>query len=165
VAILVGVLLLGGDAETPPGGDSGGAAVSALPGRPGAATGAARPSEAPAAAGTPLAPDVQQITRRIAAGEEIEEADWTALAAAGLAETVRGEVAAALLRGEPGEAAEAVRRALSRVAAGKSASPAGASADSGWDAYGRALQAPVWSPRYDEVVRRYFTGAGQAGLR
>jgi len=164
-AILVGVLVLPGDPDAAPESEAPGRPVSALPGRPGDAPRNPRASEIPTEPGATLPAEVDRITRRMAAGEEIDAEDWKTLEQAGLARQVRGEIAAALDRGEPGRAAEAVRRALRKGYGGQSPDPLNAPTDAGWDGYQRALDAPIWSPRYDAVVRRYFAGAREAGLR
>ncbi len=165
-AILIGVLVLPGRSpKDAPGSQLPGRAVSALPGRPGDTPGTPRDGEIPTEPAAPRPAEVDQITRRMAAGEEIDAEDWKALEQAGLAKQVRREVVAALDRGEPGRAVEAVQRALRRgrrEGAGELAHPSG---EAGWDEFRRALESPIWSPRYDAVVRRYFAGAEEAGLR
>jgi len=164
-ALLLGVLLLPGGAVEAPGAGSGGSPLSALPGQQGVPPHSPRVEDVPGDRTAPLSPEVDRVTTRMAAGEEIDADDWKTLEAAGLAKKVRGEVAAALERGEPGLAAQAVRRALRR---GRGSEPKAAPVsprDHDWGAYQRAIEAPIWSPQYDAVVRRYFTGAAKVGLR
>ena len=164
-AILLGVLLMPGGGPDDPGRAAGGPGLPALPGVPGAPPGNARRSEVPAPDQAPLSAEVEQITTRMAAGEGIDADDWKTLEQAGLAKRVRDEVTAALARGEPDQAARAVRRALRKSRGSTTASPPAPPPDAGWDAYRRSLEVPLWSPEYDDLVRRYFTGAAERGVR
>jgi hypothetical protein len=103
----------------------------------------------------------RETVERIASGEALSEGDWAELEEAGMTESEREALRAALAAGDREGAAKAARAVFGGTGV------AGASpADSGsWREYERALDSPAWHPRFDRVVRDYFREAGQRGLR
>jgi len=160
VALLTAILLLGPElAPSTPSGSRVG------PGTPGVGS-PAEPGPGPGASGPPPSGPVaapEPIALRILSGEELTEGDWRDLATAGLTEDEREAIRAALASGDRESAANAARAALDR--AGTEGGPTPGTATGDWSAFQRALEAPGWHPRYDRVIRAYFTGAGQRGLR
>ena len=67
------------------------------------------------------------------------------------------------LSARPARVAREHAEIRSRVLAVAEPSP-GAVVD-GWGAYERSLETPGWRPRFDRVIREYFTATGQRGLR
>jgi hypothetical protein len=167
VALLLGVVILtsGGEEPVPDRPGVGGPApLAGLPGaEPAPVSGNLTeiPPESPRAA----SPAVERVVEKLLLEGTISEEDLLTLTRAGLAEKTRREVVAALGAGDAEAAARAVRRGLGEALShevGGSGSPA---RESGWEGYHRALEAPVWGPEYDRVVRGYFDRAREAGLR
>ena len=157
VVLLGAVLLTGGGDEPPP------AAGPAPAGAP--LVTAARPPDDPNAPADPASEptsatptrDPEEILARMEKGSDLSEADWKELERRGLTEEARDAAEVAAGTGDAAAAAEAVRKALADAAGGPpSPLPDPAQA---WAAYEAALEAPIWSPRFDAVVRRYFEGA------
>jgi hypothetical protein len=129
-----------------------------------AASGAADPG--PVAPVAPV-PDAARAANRavetVAEGGDLSEEDWKALRAAGVTEEERKAAEASLAEGESEAAAAALRAAIER-ARRAAADPETARART-WNRYEAALDAPGWSPRFDGVVREYFTESDRLGLR
>jgi hypothetical protein len=155
LALLGVALLLAGDGPAPaPDGAAVGRAVA-----PGSAHGAPGPPAAgrPAADPEPGAVGERDPAVTLAAGEDLTGEEWEALHRHGVRPAELESVRAAAARGDGEGAAAALREALRRVAS----APPAAGAERGDPPVAAArpdlLDWPTWSPRFDRVVRDYFT--------